>query len=186
MKKVLIRYGLSSAVFIVLFFLVNWLVFGSEANDYEGQEVIGYSGIILSMLFVFAGIRYYRDKVNHGRLNFVKALKVGALIALFPSIGFALVDLLYILFINPDFLDQYYLAELEKMQKTLSASEFQVKAKAIEAEKNMFANPVISALVMFLTAFMVGIIVTVISGLILKRNRNNIHEVQPAGRAAGI
>jgi hypothetical protein len=170
MKKTVLRYGVYSAAFILLFFVVEWLILGTpETADYNTQEIIGYAGIILSLVFVFFGIKHYRDKVGNGTISFGKAMKVGLLICLGPAIMFGLFNVIYILYIDPTFLDKYYGYMLTEMKKQVSEAEYQAEAKKLEDAKRMFASPAVQFGVMFLTVYLIGVVITVISSLILKK-----------------
>jgi hypothetical protein len=168
MKKTVLRYGLFSAITIVILFTASWFIF--RDSNFEAQEVFGYTSMVLSLLFVFFGIKHYRDKENGGQLTFGQGMKVGLLIVLIPALIFGIFDIFYTTVLNPGFLDRYYTAEVAKMQQSLSASEFQAAKAELDAEKEMFSKPGVAPLVMFLTVFIIGVIVTVISSLILKRN----------------
>jgi len=159
MKQTVLRYGLWSGLVICLLFLASFLIF--HDTNFEAQEVFGYTSIILSLLFVFFGMRHYRDKVNNGVLSFGRGMKVGTLIVLIPSLIFGLFNILYVIVINPGFYKRY----MEHMKETMPAAEYQVAAKEME----MWANPMFSFAIMAVTVFMIGMIVTVISSLILRR-----------------
>jgi hypothetical protein len=58
-------------------------------------EIAGHLSIFISMIFVFMGIKHYRDSMNGGKLNFAQGLKVGTLIILIPAIAFGLLDIVY-------------------------------------------------------------------------------------------
>ena len=49
--------------------------------------------------------------------------------------------------------------------------ELQEKIKEMEAEKEMFSSPVMNFLLMFLTVFMIGLIVSLLSSLILQNKK---------------
>ncbi|HYC29830.1 MAG TPA: DUF4199 domain-containing protein [Chitinophagaceae bacterium] len=169
MKRTILRYGLISSLIIVILFLLEFFIFRSAPN-YDVQEIFGYTSMIVSMLLVFFGIKHYRDKENNGRLTFGRGMKVGVLIVLIPSVAFGIFNLLYVTVINPGFMKSYYQFYLAKMQQSMPAAEF-VKAKAeLDAQMAMFSNPIISSLVMAVTVFLIGLIITVISSLILRRN----------------
>lgn len=172
MKKTVLRFGLMSGLVIFVLFLLSYLIFGSS-TDYDTREVFGYAAIIISLLFVFFGIRHYRDKENGGLLSFGKGMKVGVLITLMPAIVFGLFSVIYAEFINPDFTETYYSHYLAELQKTMTPEKFEVARKEFESQKAMFDNPVFNFLLMFVTVFVIGVIVTVISSLILKRNAGN-------------
>lgn len=169
MKQILIRWGLFPGIGMVLFFYFS-LTFGKNFS-YELQEVFGYAGMILSLIFVYFGIRQYRDKVNGGKLSFGKGLQVGMLIVLIPALMFGLFDVSYSTIINPGFWDEFCTAQLAKMKMSMSAEKYEEMAKQVKAQSAMFKNaPFLQFLVMFLTVAAVGLIITVISALILKRN----------------
>ena len=170
MKKTALRYGLFSATVLIVLFIIGFLAFGS-ADAYEAQEILGYSSMVISMLFVFFGIKHFRDHVNGGHLSFGKGMKMGLLIIIIPSLAFGLFDLLYAYVINPGALDKYYDYQLSKMQASMTASEFNAERAKMESAKAMFSNPAVNFLVMTLTVFIIGVIASVISSLILRRNK---------------
>lgn len=175
MKKTVLRYGLYATIFIVIFFLVTWLWLGSsETPDFKTQEIVGYAGIIGTMVFVFLGMKYYRDKVNGGVLAFGKAMQLGLLITLLPAVAFGLFDILYVMFVDPGFTEKYYTYMLAEMKQSLPAAEYASKLKDVEKQKDLFSNPVIHFFIMFLTVFLIGLIVTVISSFILKRGKSTV------------
>lgn len=169
MKKIALRYGLYSSLVLVGLFLMSYFIF--ERDNYAVKEVVGYSSIVISMLFVFFGIRHYRDQLNGGMLSFGKGMKVGMLIVLLPSIAFGLFNVFYVWVMDPGFVERYYGLEIASLQKTLPAAEFEAARTRIENEIEMFSNPAVQFLAMGLTVFIIGVIVTVISSLILKRAR---------------
>lgn len=172
MKKIVLRYGTYGILIILVFFIMTWITYGNSLNkDFAIQEVIGYAAIFIATIFVFFGLKHYRDHENNGKLSFGEGIKLGLLIILFPAAAFALFDVLYVLFVAPDFLDTYYNYQLEEMRKTLPASTVELKRKEMESQKEMFSNPVVQFIVMFLTVFLIGVIVTVISSLVLKRQK---------------
>ncbi|HEY0680038.1 MAG TPA: DUF4199 domain-containing protein [Chitinophagaceae bacterium] len=169
MKKTVLRYGLLSSLVIVILFFLAWLFFGSD-NNYASQEIVGYASIIVALLFVFFGIKHYRDHENEGKLSFGQGMKLGVLIVLIPSIAFGLFNVFYVLVLDPQFVEKYYQSQLDTMQKTLSAADFEIQRSKMESQRALFGNPAVNFILMFLTVFIMGVIVTVISSLILKRN----------------
>lgn len=166
MKNVIVRYGVYASLLLVVMFIASFAV--AETN-YELSEILGYAAIILSMVFVFLGIRQYRDEVGGGKISFWQALKVGLMIVAIPSVVFGLFDLIYVLFINPDFMENYYAHTLEKMKASLSEAEYVKRAAEMEAEKDMFMNPLIQFIAMSMTVFLIGVVASIISSFVLKR-----------------
>ena len=168
MKKVVLRFGLFSAITIVLLFFLSWVLFGSQDN-YTVKEIFGYASMIISMVFVFFGIKQYRDSVNQGVLGFGKGLQVGILIVLMASVAFGLFSVLYVNLLNPEFFDKFYNFQIAQLQQSLPPAEFESKRKEMEASKAMMQNPFFNFLLMFATVLIVGVMATVISSLILMR-----------------
>ena len=169
MKNTVFRYGIRSALSICILFLISSLLL--KDLDFNTQEIYGYTSIIVSLLFVFFGIKHFRDQENHGLLSFGKGLLIGLLITLFASITFGLYNVIYVEYIDPNFMTEYYNHSVEQVSKTLSGEELQAKLKQMEDEKDMFSNPFMNFSLMFLTVFMVGVIISLISSLILQNKK---------------
>src|SRR5215217_501886 len=133
MKQTALRYGLYSAILLVIFVTVSLLL--APKIDFDTQEVIGYLSILLSMIFVFLGMRYYRNEKNNGFLSFGQGLKLGILITLLPSVLFGLFNILYTNVINTNFHQEYISHYLGQMKASLTPKEFEEQKKAFE--KNM-------------------------------------------------
>jgi hypothetical protein len=172
MKKTVLRYGGFSVIFMVLFFIGEMLIF-AQKKDFKVQEIFGWVGIFISTMFIFFGIRYYRDRVNDGILSFGKGLKVGLLILLLPSLAFGVFNVIYVM-LNPDFMETYYNYQVAQLRDSLPASEATLKIQAMEKEKEMWMSPAVQFFGMFLSVFAVGLIVTVISTLVLRRSGKSV------------
>lgn len=167
MKNTVIKFGIRALITSgVLFFLALWV---GQSLDYSMQEVIGYSTIVVSLSFVYFGIRHFRDKENEGKLSFGKALKIGLLISVFAGIGFGIIDYLYTSVINPEFVDEYLTHSLATMKENLSADEFAVQGEALKVQMEEYGSSGFMALLMFSTVVIVGFVISLLSGLILQR-----------------
>ena len=171
MKQTILRYGIFSAITICGLFLIGWFAGKGLELDYTAQEIIGYTSMILSLSFVFLGIKHYRDKVNNGSVSFGKALIIGLLISLFASLAFGLIDIIYIEYINPNFTAEYYDHQISELKASLSGSELESALTKMESQKEMFSNKFMSFVVMSLTVFVIGFIVSLLSSLILQRKK---------------
>lgn len=68
MQKVVLTFGLlSGAVVTALMFLT--LPF-AEQIGFDRAVYVGYTTILISMLFVYFGVRSYRDNVLAGKMSF--------------------------------------------------------------------------------------------------------------------
>lgn len=168
MKKIVIKYGMYGVAVMFIISISAFFIFKNNHN-WDLQEIIGYATIVLSLLFVFFGIRQWRDKYNAGQLSFPKGLGIGTLISLFPSVAFGLLTWVEGL-IDPKWQDQYYAHYIEGVKKTTSPEKLQAALQEIADQREMFSSPVAQFGLMFLTVFVIGFIITIISTLILKRN----------------
>ncbi len=167
MKNTIIRYGSLSAITICVLSLAGWFLGGNL--DYSMQEVIGYAGMIIALLFVFFGIKHFRDKENGGVVSFGKALLIGILISLIAALAFGILDVIYVKYIAPDFMAEYYAHHVEQIRNTLPEAEFKIELEKLEAQKELFSNIFVSFLLMFTTVLIIGFIISLISALILQR-----------------
>jgi len=170
MNAIIFRYGIIGAIVIIVLGVINCFIIQPDAG-YAGSEVVGYLSIGVSMIFVFLGIRYYRNRVNKGTLSFGRGMKIGILIVLIPSVAFGLFSILYTRVINPTWQEEYYNHALESMKQNTAPEKLQAAIDKLESQKELFSSPVMEFLLMFGTVFVIGVIVTIISSLTLKRNK---------------
>ncbi|MFN7115543.1 MAG: DUF4199 domain-containing protein [Saprospiraceae bacterium] len=156
MKNPILRNGIYSMLVILIVFTLIQVIWGFTL-PYRTSEMIGYLTILISLTFVFFGIRAYRDEQNGGEITFGKALQVGLLITLFPSLAFALFTIVQFL-LQGDEMMEYY-------KQNMPAAEQEQWGENLE----MLQNPIFQGFIMFLTVFMIGFIITIISAMVLKR-----------------
>jgi hypothetical protein len=172
MQRTVWRYGGFSVLIVAFYFVCTWLLFNSP--NYTNQAILNWIGIVLSLVFVFVGIKDYRDGVNNGVLSFGEGMKVGILIIILPTLAFGLLDVLYVKYLDPAFFDKYYTWVVNRMQAKFPASEWAARLKKIQQRRSFFGNPTGQFVVMSLSVFVVGLIITAISTLLLKRKNPSI------------
>jgi hypothetical protein len=168
MTKIVLTFGLlSGAVAAVMMFLT--LPF-AERIGFDRAVYVGYTTIVISMLFVYFGVRSYRDNVLGGRMNFSKAFTAGMLITLISSACYVAAWLVMYYGFMPDFANQYadYLVEQARTQGATQA-QIDTAIKQGEQARQWLANPLINAAVSFTEPLPVGVIVTLISAAVLKK-----------------
>ena len=169
MKKNILIYGLISGLIISALMAVN-LTLCIKSGDFDSSMLIGYASMLIAFSMIFVGIKNYRDKYNGGIISFGKAFKVGFFITLIASTIYVIVWLIEERFFFPDFIDKYTAHEISKLQSSgVSATELASKTKDLEQAKEMYKNPILKILFTYLEILPVGLIVTLISSLILKR-----------------
>jgi hypothetical protein len=167
MKKTVLRYGMYGSITLAVLFSLGLYI--GQYLDYSTREIIGYTTMIVSLSFIFFAIKHYRDSENNGLVSFKQALLIGVLISLIVALVFGIIDVIYIEFINPDFMAEYYTHQVEQYRNTLSEMEFQEKLKELEAQKELFSSTFVSFIIMSLTVFVLGFIISLISTLFLQR-----------------
>ena len=174
MQKTVITFGLISGLIVVILWHAThslWIDESGKMNMSMGS-IVGYTNMLLSLSLIFFGIRQYRDRSLDGKISFGKAFKVGFFIALVAS---AIYVIGWMIYFNTSelaqtFPDQYmeYMKE-QWAAKGLSADEINEKSEKIQMNFENYKNPVIMAGMTLFEILPVGILVSLISALILKR-----------------
>lgn len=167
MKKTILRFGAYGGITISVLFMISW--FALDHLPMSIQEILGYASMIVSLSFVYFGIKHFRDKENEGKISFKKALAIGVLISLITALVFGLLDVLYTEVLNPEFMDEYYNEVSANLKASLPANELEIKLAQLESEREQFSNPVFSFTIMASTVFIIGFIITLLSSLVLQR-----------------
>lgn len=169
MKKIILINGLISGL-IVSVFLLGSMAYCYSSNNFNGSMVVGYSAMILAFSLVFVGVKSFRDKENDGIISFGKAFQVGFLIALIGSTMYVITWLVDYYFFIPDFMEKFCSQALATA-KANGASIAEIKAQTAEMEtyKEMYKNPLGVIFLTYMEILPVGLVVSLISALILKR-----------------
>ena len=170
MKKYVLIFGLMSGAIAALMMFVTIPLIGRVPFEY--LAVLGYTTFVACFLMVFFGIRSYRDNVAGGTITFGRAFKVGILITLI-SCGIYVItwEFIYPRFL-PNFLDQYsnYMVEKKRAQGA-TQEELNQTIQENEQFKEWYKNPLLRYAMTMMEAFPVGLLITFISALILRRKQ---------------
>jgi hypothetical protein len=170
-KKSLIS-GLSAGAILVGLFLLSYILFrnNTEPNMLTVREIIGYTCMIIALTAIFFGIKSYRDKVLGGRITFGKAFMLGIGISAVAALIFGIY--VYVLYglISPDSIDK--LMEAYRNKITTSGETQQVieqELQKFESEAVLWRNTYLMSFIMFITVFLIGVLISLVSAAILKR-----------------
>jgi hypothetical protein len=178
LTKSIITHGLIGGVISISGFFFMELYNGNAHGDLS--MIAGYTAMLLAFSLIFVAIKNYRDKQNGGYISFGRALKAGLLIALVTSTVYVVIWLIYSTFFSPDFMQQYSAAMLKQMAaEGKGAAEIQAKAAEMKQFAEMYKNPFINAAITYTEILPLGIIISLIVALILKKKRN-----EPQGEPA--
>lgn len=169
MKRNILIYG-AIAGLIVSISIAYTAIQCYNNQDFSGNMWLGYTFMLAAFAFVFVGVKNYRDQINGGSITFAKAFKLGILTTLFASTIYVVTWLIaYYLFI-PDFMDKYTAHVINDAKASgLSAAALQQKIIEMDNFKVMYKSPVLVVLFTYMEIFPVGLLVSIVSALILKK-----------------
>ena len=167
MKKFVLRYGLIGGCLIVGLGLFNWF-FIAQIFGYNASEIFGYLSIILALLCIPLGIKYFRDKLNDGMVSFGEGFKIGMGITIITSVIMFFYSMLFWVLAGDDFMKwrEQVLTESELKQAQLQMAEM----------PDFVLSPWFQGLVMLLTVFLIGMIINLVSSLALKNSKKSVIE----------
>lgn len=169
MQNNIIKYGLIAGGVIVLIPVITGWLIGYGPETFKMGEIIGYSTMILSLLLIFLAVNDYQKAHPEEVITFGKILLIGLGISAIAGAMFGIYNLVYVYYIDPNFMEQYYSYYVENIRNSgAPAAEIEQKIAQLESEKEMFMNPVVNFFLMFVTVFMIGVVVSIVSGLFQK------------------
>jgi hypothetical protein len=172
MKRTVLIFGFISGALIVLFMAGTMLLV--KDIGFDKGEIVGYTGMVLAFLLVFFGIRSYRENVGGGKITLGRAIAVGLLIMLISSACYvAAWEIIYFKFMHnsmQEFVEKYQAHEVEKVRNS-GGDEAAVQAKLQQMKRLMqlYENPFFNSAITFLEPLPVGLIITLISALVLRK-----------------
>lgn len=169
MKRIVWISGLIAGAILAAVMVVTMPL--ARRGYIDHSYVLGYSTMVLAFVMVFVGIRSYREDIGGGMVTFGKAFQVGILITLIGSLIYvATWEILYWNFI-PDFAEHYSATVLSKMRAAgAGAAAISAKERELLEFQRMYKNPLFNIGMTFVEVFPVGLIMTLVSAGILRRN----------------
>lgn len=159
-------FGLIGGVFCVLAFLLfKWI--GFDATNLS--MLFGY---VLIPIFVFLGIRYFRNDINGGELSFAHGMTIGfliySMIAVVAGLGIWLV-----LSISPEFFQEIKTSKVAVMDtnKDLIVGQLGQESFDFTYEKILAMTALDIALNDFIWKILPGLFFTIIISIILRRTK---------------
>ncbi|WP_435354319.1 DUF4199 domain-containing protein [Emticicia sp. SJ17W-69] len=169
MKKIVLVNGAISGI-IVSLFLVFSVGYCYATSNFQGNMWVGYASMLLAFSLTFVGIKNFRDKQNEGVISFGKAFQIGLYISLIASSFYVITWLIDYYFFIPDFMEKFGGQAVESAKSSgASASEISKISTEIESYKEMYKTPLGVILLTYMEILPVGLVVSLISALILKK-----------------
>ena len=129
--------------------------------------------MILSLSFVYFGIKHYKNNDLDGEIEFKTAFVIGFGITSFAAIAFGLIDAIYISTINPNFSESYIAYEFGLLEaQQLTELEIHLNKEAILKRSEVYENSTIVFFVTLMMVLVIGTIISLLSALILHKKEN--------------
>ena len=164
-SKIALHYGIilgiASILVSVIFFALNM--------HYDQDWKQGTLGGLITIAIIFIGIKKYKE-FNEGYLSVGDAIKTGLGIALIGGIISVIYSLIFMNFIEPDFIANM-MEKVEQMtiEKYPNFTDEQIE-QALAMQKK-FMSPMIMTAMSLIVSLFFGLIISLISGLILKKTK---------------
>ena len=169
MKKIVLVCGIIAGLVVSAMGVVSTAVF-CKSGDFQNGMIYGYTSMILAFSLIFVGVKKFRDKYNNGVVSFGKAFKVGLLITLVASTFYVITWLINFHVFMPDFYDRYFMRELDQLKASgASAAKIAEKTQEMTKMKEWSKNEFFVIIMTYVEILPVGLIVTLITALILKK-----------------
>ena len=168
MKKIVLTFGLICGALMALFIFATLPLVDKIGMD--RMVLVVYTWIVLAFMLVFFGIRSYRENVSGGAVTFGRAFVIGILITLIASVCYVIAWQIFYYSFMPDFFEKYSAHLIEQARASGATAEaLQAQAKQLEQDIKLYKHPLLHPLFVFLEPFPVGLVITLISAVILRK-----------------
>jgi hypothetical protein len=168
MKKIVLTFGLISGLIISV--LMGGSLFLADKIGSGHSMLLGYAIMVASFLLIYFGIRSYRDNTLNGQISFGQAFACGILITLIATVCYVVTwEILYFNFM-PHFMDSYFAAQIQSVKSAgLDSATTAAKVAAIQHSQQLYQNPIINIAYTMMEPLPPGLIITLISAALLRR-----------------
>ena len=162
-KNILLYGGIIGAILCAnLFVMVNMMY---SQTEFKGNDIVGYTVMVLLFSLIYVGVRNYRNKYLAGKISFGNAFKTGALIAFVACTIYVVVWLFYYYLFVPDFIDVYTGHVLHNS----APEELATKTQEMADFKEMYKNPLFVVLITYFEVLPIGLLIALVSAVIVKK-----------------
>lgn len=170
MKKTVLVFGLIAGAFLSVMMAAT--VPFMDRIGFDRGLIIGYTTMVLAFMFIFFGIRSYRENVGGGEVSFGRAFAIGALITCVAAVCYVATWELIFFKLTPDHMEKYSAYVIAK-ERAAGASQQALDARKAEMQKftEMYNNPLYNSAMSFVEPLPVGLIISLVSAGILRRRR---------------
>lgn len=170
MRRLALIYGLIAGAMITVLHYSTKPLWEDDMNFALG-EILGYLGMLVSLVTVFIGIKSLRDNQLDGIISFKQGFLQGLYITLVASFIYVAGWELYYTNSDSDFMEQYTSYMIEESKATgATADEIDEQIAEMEEMQEMYEIAPIRWGMTLMEIFPVGLIITLISAFVLKKS----------------
>ena len=153
---------------VVIIVTGEYLMNGSSPDNFGSSEIFGYVTFVACLGMIYLAFNEVaRSDAVKSETIWQKTL-LGVAISAVAGLIFGFYNVIYTSYINPAFLDDYYNYYISQLP-VQSGPEYDAMVASLEAEKQMFMQPLTQFFVMATTVIAVGIPESVILAVIHKK-----------------
>jgi hypothetical protein len=172
MRKIILVNGLISGIIVSTMFLISYPLMRNHTLSTTSSMVIGYAAMVLSLSLVFVAIKTYRDQYLDGSISFGTAFKVGLSVATIASIIYAAMWIVASYTIASDYAEFYTECQMNDLRAGGASAEELAAAKTqMDTFTKLYENPLLRFVMTMLEIFPVGLVMTLIAALVLKKRQ---------------
>lgn len=171
MGKVIITFGLIAGLIVgSMFFITNPI---QEDGSFNGGMIVGFTTMIIALSTIFFAVKVYRDKYQSGVIKFGKAFLIGIGVTAIATIMYSAAWEAYLSTtkLGPmGFINAYNEQMVQSLKdNNASAEELQKVIDDGVWMAEVYKAPVKRFFLTMIEIFPVGVLISLISALILKR-----------------
>ena len=172
MKKIVLTFGLLSGL-VMSAMMVATIPFWNRMSMDAGM-VLGYTTMVAAALFIYFGVRRYRDETG-GSVSFGRAFGVGLLIAAVAGVCYTATWEVIYAYRGEEYMARMQTKVIEEAREDgASAAEIERTRAEMAQFIEQYRNPLVNVAYTFLEPLPVGLIAAAISAGVLSRRRRRV------------
>jgi len=162
-KNVMLTYGLYLGLASILISVIYYVLGMAYENDWKKSVI----SIVVTGIILFLGIKKFKEG-NDSFLTMGQAIKTGLGISLVAAVISIVYTIIFMMFIEPEFVNNLAEVSRQKMYETNPELTEEQVEMSMGIVKKMSSPVMLSAFILIASLFF-GLIISLISGLILKK-----------------
>ncbi|MEP7265108.1 MAG: DUF4199 domain-containing protein [Bacteroidota bacterium] len=169
MRKTVLTYGIISGIIVTTMMLMSiWIM--KDKEDLSGGMLIGYTTMVISLSLIFFAVKSYRDNELGGLISFGKCFLMGLYITLIAGCIYATGWEFYYRQSGEQYMQKYTEMYIKQMKESgTTEAQIAVEIKKMEDMQEWYKNPVLRFGMTIMEILPVGLVISLVCGLILKK-----------------